>query len=82
MWEAGRLTAAGTTVRVFAPVAQDLLAMGVNLMDAGRRREVFDTAVRTGAARLMGATPPDLTGEVRSFAAGRGSPSATWLTRA
>lgn len=52
--EVGRLTAAGTRVRIFAPTAPDLVATGPSVMDAGRRRLVFETARRNTAARLRG----------------------------
>lgn len=43
----------GTRVRgVIAPGAEDLRAMGANLMDPSRRREVLETALRTVSADL------------------------------
>jgi NTE family protein len=56
--EIRRLVATGTKVRVFAPTAEDLAVMGPDLMNAGRRRAVFDTALRTTAARLNAVEPP------------------------
>ncbi|MGY1671702.1 patatin-like phospholipase family protein [Geodermatophilus sp. SYSU D00710] len=50
--EVGRLTAGGSRVRVLAPTPQDLTAIGPNVMDAGRRCAVFDTAFMTTAAGL------------------------------
>jgi NTE family protein len=51
-WEVGRLAESGTSVRVFAPTAEDLSAMGTNLCDASRRATVFETAVRTTTSLL------------------------------
>jgi NTE family protein len=53
MAEVGRLGAAGTNVRVFAPTAEDLAAMGTNSFDTSRRKHVFRTAVRTTTSRLV-----------------------------
>ena len=39
-------------MRVLVPTAEDLAVTGANVMDARRRRAVFETAVRTTAARL------------------------------
>ncbi|MGY1607924.1 MULTISPECIES: hypothetical protein [unclassified Geodermatophilus] len=50
--EVGRLTARGSRVRVLAPTPQDLTAIGPDVMDAGRRCAVFDTAFTTTAAGL------------------------------
>jgi NTE family protein len=61
-WEVARLTAAGTTVRVLAPTAEDLAVMGADLMDARRRRSVFETAVRTGTTRFLQAAPVPIDG--------------------
>jgi NTE family protein len=52
-WEAARLAAAGTSVRVFAPTGEDLAAMGTNLFDAARRGTVLETAVRTTTSLLL-----------------------------
>ena len=54
--EVGRLMDAGSRVRVFAPTPEDLAVIGPNVMDAGRRSAVFETAFRTTAARLS--SPP------------------------
>jgi NTE family protein len=51
--EVSRLAASGTKVRVFAPNAEDLQAMGGNVMNPRRRRAVFDTALRTMRERLI-----------------------------
>ena len=58
----------GTTVTVLCPDAEDLEALGANLMDPSRRVAVLDTARRTvaaalaapvdGAAAAAAATPP------------------------
>lgn len=57
--EVGRLSEAGSRVRVFAPTPEDLAAIGPNVMDAGRRSAVFTTAFRTTAARLSGPSRGD-----------------------
>jgi NTE family protein len=50
--EVAKVRAGGARVVVLAPNAEDLRAMGVNLMDASRRLDVFRTATRTTAASL------------------------------
>lgn len=50
--EVDRLRAAGMTVRVLEPTAEDLAAMGSNVMDPRRRRDVLATAMRTTTERL------------------------------
>lgn len=50
--EADRVRASGIPVTVLGPGAEDLEAIGANLMEAQRRRGVIDTAVRTTSARL------------------------------
>ncbi|SEO55544.1 NTE family protein [Trujillonella endophytica] len=57
-WEVWRLLAAGMSVRVLTPTAEDVAAMGVDRMDAGRHRRVFETAVRTTTAQLAAEAPP------------------------
>jgi len=59
--EADKVRRAGTTVTILAPGAEDLTAIGVNLMDPSRRQAVFETSSRTsarvlsrGATRLAG----------------------------
>jgi NTE family protein len=56
--EIARLAATGTKVRVLVPGAEDLCVMGGNLMNPARRREVFETAVRTVRARLAAEAEP------------------------
>ncbi len=53
--EVRRLAGTGTKVRMFAPTAEDLAVIGPDLMNAGQRRAVFDTALRTTSACLAGA---------------------------
>jgi NTE family protein len=55
--EVAGLASAGTSVRVFAPTGEDLLAMGTNLFDASRRATVFETAVQTTASGLASENP-------------------------
>ncbi|MCF6737134.1 patatin-like phospholipase family protein [Blastococcus sp. KM273129] len=50
--EVDRLTAAGSRVRVLAPTPEDLAVIGPDVMDAGRRSAVFETARRTTATVL------------------------------
>ena len=50
--EVRQLEATGCTVRVMGPTAEDLAAMGHNMMDPRRRRAVLETALRTTAERL------------------------------
>ena len=52
--EARRLREAGTEVILMQPTADDLAAMGTNLMSRGRRNEVIETAVKTTSAHLRG----------------------------
>lgn len=56
--EVGRL-AATARVRVFSPTAADLAVIGSNVMDARRRRLVYDTALTTTTARLRSGRPSD-----------------------
>ncbi|HVX42719.1 MAG TPA: patatin-like phospholipase family protein [Mycobacteriales bacterium] len=58
--EAAAVRASGTRVVMFAPGAEDLAALGANLMDPGRRRTVLETALRTTAA-AMGARRTEVT---------------------
>jgi len=51
--EVARLHADGTDVTVLGPGAQDLEAIGANLMDVTRRRAVLDTAMRTTTVELQ-----------------------------
>jgi NTE family protein len=50
--EVGRLRATGTAVRVLVPTAEDRAAMGLNVMDPRRRREVLEVALRTTREQL------------------------------
>ena len=52
--EVKKVAARGTTVRFLGPGAEDLAAIGANLMDPSRRLEVFQTSLRTSAAALRG----------------------------
>jgi NTE family protein len=50
--EIDRLETGGCRVRVFAPTAEDLRIMGVNLMNPARRREVMHMSMRTTREQL------------------------------
>jgi NTE family protein len=50
------LRSGGTRVTPLTPGPDDLAAMGANLMDASRRREVFDVSLGT-SARALATTP-------------------------
>jgi NTE family protein len=52
--EARRLRAAGTEVILVQPTAEDLAAMGSNLMSRGRRKEVTETAMQSMTDQLRG----------------------------
>lgn len=56
--EVRKLEAAGTRVTLLGPGAQDLAAIGGNMMDPRRRRKVFETSLRTSRAALAGARVP------------------------
>jgi NTE family protein len=56
-WEVARLASCGTSVRVFAPTGEDLIAMGTNHFDASQRGTVFETAVRTTTSLLTSEDP-------------------------
>jgi NTE family protein len=58
MHEAGKVRRSGTAVTLLGPGAEDLEAIGVNLMDHRRRGTVLDTALRTTAAGLADVTSP------------------------
>ena len=47
-----RVAARGTQVRFLGPGAEDLEAIGVNLMDPTRRLRVLDTSLRTSGQAL------------------------------
>jgi NTE family protein len=79
--EARRLRASGTEVVLIQPTAEDLAAMGSNLMNRGRRNEVIETALQTTTSQLRGTAlgvrlselPRGLPGLVRRP---RGTPSS------
>jgi NTE family protein len=50
--EIRKVAATGTTVTVLAPGAEDLAAIGSNLMDPSRRTRVLETSIRTSTAAL------------------------------
>jgi NTE family protein len=50
--EARRLRARGTQLLLIQPEADDLKAMGINLMDPARRVDVLETAIETTTRRL------------------------------
>jgi NTE family protein len=52
--EAAKVRRQGTAVTLLGPGREDLEAIGVNLMDARRRRTVFETSLRTSAHALAG----------------------------
>ncbi len=56
--EAARLRSGGTRVTLVTPGPEDLDAMGANLMDPARRKDVFETSLRTSAQSLAHAAPP------------------------
>jgi NTE family protein len=53
--EVGALRSSGTRVTVLTPGPEDLAAMGANLMDPSRRRDVFDVSLGTSARSLAAA---------------------------
>jgi NTE family protein len=50
--EAAKVRRTGTAVTILGPGREDLQAIGVNLMDHRRRRQVFETSLRTSAAAI------------------------------
>jgi len=50
--EMKKVAAAGTTVRFLGPGAEDLAAIGANMMDPSRRTRVLETSLRTTTAAL------------------------------
>src|SRR3954452_2776735 len=50
--EVAKVRRAGTRVTILSPGAEDLEAIGVNLMDPARRERVLDTSLRTSVAAL------------------------------
>ncbi len=55
--EARKVRATGTRVTLLAPGPADLTAIGANMMDPARRRQVLETSLRTSAAAFMAAQP-------------------------
>ena len=53
--EAARLRSGGVKVTVLTPGPEGLHAMGANLMDPGRRRDVFETSLRTSVRSVADA---------------------------
>jgi NTE family protein len=56
--EAAEVRAAGANVTMLAPAADDLRAIGVNMMDSRRRELVLETSLRTSAASLRAGSEP------------------------
>jgi NTE family protein len=56
--EMKKVAASGTKVTFLGPSAEDLDAIGANMMDATRRERVLETSLRTSAAALRGGTSP------------------------
>ena len=56
--EIRKVTATGTRVTVLGPGAEDLAAIGSNLMDPTRRIRVLETSLRTSAAALRSRRVP------------------------
>lgn len=54
MREAEKVREAGTDVIMLGPGPEDLAAIGPNLMDPRRRREVLETSLRTSVESLRG----------------------------
>lgn len=54
--EVKKVAATGTKVTLLGPGAEDLAAIGANLMDPRRRAAVLETSLRTSAAALRAAT--------------------------
>jgi NTE family protein len=81
-YEAKKVRRYGTEVALIQPLAEDLRAMGGNLMSGARRQEVIETAERTVAEQLRRAPLRDLLadlpkGEPHRVARPSGEP-ATW----
>lgn len=53
--EADQVSSRGTRVVLLGPGAEDLRAIGANMMDAGRRERVFATSLRTSSAAFAAA---------------------------
>lgn len=58
MAEVKRVAATGTKVHFLGPTAEDLVAIGANLMDPSRRVQVLETSLVTSAAALAAGTAP------------------------
>jgi NTE family protein len=50
--EAGKVSVSGTAIRLMTPGAEDLVAIGANVMDTTRRLDVLRTSLRTSAVSL------------------------------
>ena len=57
--EVKKVARTGTRVTLLGPGAQDLAAIGANLMDPRRRARVLETSLRTSAAALRAAPLAD-----------------------
>ncbi len=57
--EVNRVRASGAAVTLLTPGAEDLEAMGANLMDPARRQRVLETSLRTSPVRLAALHPHD-----------------------
>jgi NTE family protein len=69
--EAGLLRARGIGVTMLTPGPEDLASMGVNLMDPRRRQPALETALRTAAATLAGASGASVVGGAGGAAGGQ-----------
>ena len=58
--EAEKVRRSGTPVRIFAPGAEDLQAIGPNMMDPRRREHVLETSIRTSADQLRRPSAPSM----------------------
>jgi NTE family protein len=56
--EVKKVAAAGTEVVLLHPTAEDLVAIGANMMDPRRRAHVLETSLRTSAAALRSPSGP------------------------
>ena len=57
--EVKKVAGTGTRVTLLGPGAEDLSAIGANLMDPRRREQVLETSLRTSAAALRSAPLAD-----------------------
>lgn len=71
--DTAQLRAAGASVHVLAPGAEDLAVMGSNLMNPKRRTQVLRSALRTTAAGLAGATASQAEDDLGDAARGTGA---------